>query len=359
MISEAVYYRRLFISIVASILLNGLFLWAIFTSHFAWVVWFNGKPKPRTVKEIPHLILIHRQPKIPPRTFLETDASQAVKEAPKDATFYSEHSTVATQTTSSEVKPGDIPKANGSNTKTMATETVRLTKPSPQPVQPKSAQAESLKELPVSGKSLAVSAPQVTSHIPQAPPKTGDYTFLKTMPSAVHPTPLEEQSQPSLQTIPQKSLHAPSSPQQLTSRDPIAPVLSSQANPSDPNREVIASMSKLDGGVNRTGKALAFNSAESPFASYDKKIIAKIGVYWQYLVANKFYGEKVGEVEITFKLLADGRVAELHVARNTANAVLAGWCLEAIEKSTPFAPFPESMRAIVGDSREGSLTFAY
>lgn len=346
MISEAVYYRRLFISIVASILLNVLFLWAIFTSHFAWVVWFNGKPKPRTVKEIPHLILIHRQPKTPPRTFLETDASQAVKEAPKDATFYSEHSTVATQTTSSEVKPGDIPKANGSNTKTMATETVRLTKPSPQPVQPKSAQTEPLKELPVSGKSLAVSAPQGTSHIPQAPPKTGDYTFLKTLPSAVHPTPLEKQSQSS-------------SPQQLTSRDPIAPVLSSQASPSDPNREVIASMSKLDGGVNRTGKALAFNSAESPFATYDKKIIAKIGVYWQYFVANKFYGEKVGEVEITFKLLADGKVTELRVARNTANAVLAGWCLEAIEKSTPFAPFPESMRAIVGDSREGSITFAY
>ena len=118
-------------------------------------------------------------------------------------------------------------------------------------------------------------------------------------------------------------------------------------------------MSKLDGGVDRVGKALAFNSAESPFASYDKKVVGKIGAYWHYLVANKFYGETVGEVEITFRLMADGRVIDVRVARNTANVVLAGWCLQAIEESSPFAPFPESMKAMVGDHREGTITFNY
>ncbi len=124
-------------------------------------------------------------------------------------------------------------------------------------------------------------------------------------------------------------------------------------------KESHENMSKLAGGVRRTGKVMAFNSAESPVAGYDKKVIGKIAAYWQRLIEGKFYGEKVGEVEISFKLLADGRVTELHVIHNTANEVLAGWCIQAIENSGPFDPFPESIRTEVGEYREGSMTFAY
>ena len=59
------------------------------------------------------------------------------------------------------------------------------------------------------------------------------------------------------------------------------------------------------------------------------------------------------------KLLADGRAGEVKVEQNTANAVLAGYCVQAIEKSAPFPRFPDALRALVGDSRDATITFNY
>ncbi len=334
---HSTYRNRILLSFGFSLLLNIVFLWLFLVSQVSQ--WMQSKEsRKQWTKEVPHLVLVERplEPaKSRSKTFLETDANQAVIEKPKETVFYSEHNTIATQTAPSPVKPGDIPKADGHHTKSLATENVLVapkpsSSPPPSPPQPISKATESSSTHPIS-------SPQTVIDLS----KTKELALLKTSP------PPKEKSLS--ETRPPKTVENPSQPSSPSMTIP---------QPSS-NREVLAAMSKLEGGVPRVGKALAFNSAESPFASYDKKIIGKIGAYWQYQIVDKFFGEQVGEVEISFKLLSNGRISELQIHRNSANEILANWCIQAVEKSAPFSPFPDTMKALVGDSREGTITFAY
>jgi outer membrane biosynthesis protein TonB len=336
--SDHQYRYRILVSIGISLLLNFFFLWLILSASFPRLAWLTEKPKSKITKEVPQLVLIKKvplpEPPPRPKVFTETDKSQASPEKPKDAEHYSEYNTVATQTSPSITpKPTDVPKSEGENTKTKATESVLLTPPS-QPLFPEPPIPEQPSKLP----EREISPPTPPSPQKAADlPKSSDLAILKSAPP---------ESKPAPQAEPRPS---PKQPSVNTARGPPVP---------NSPREIPTAKSKLDGDV-RQGRATAFNSAESPFASYDKKIIGKVGRYWQAQIENKFYGEKTGEVEISFKLLADGRIADLRITRNTSSIVLASWCLQAIQKSAPFESFPESMRVLVGGSRDASITFAY
>jgi outer membrane biosynthesis protein TonB len=357
--AESEYLRRFFASIGLSVLLNLLLLAIVSSSGLSNLLRLSERPKPKGKSEAPQLVL---QPKplppmlpepefLKPKTFLETDASQASPEKPKNAEFYSEHSTVATQVAPSPVKPGDVPKADGSNTKSMATESVRpgpKAPPSPPPSPPAAPPSPpAAKAAPAQPATPPSPPPQPTPPSPLPPlPKEGDLAMLRREPPP-KPAPRTEAS-PGI-----KPSEAPAAPSPRAPPSPSAPSVPTT------EREVMAAKSKLDGGVGRTGRALAFNSEESPFASYDKKVIAKIGANWNFLIESRFYGETVGQVVISFKLLADGRAGEVKVEQNSANAVLAGYCVQAIEKSAPFPRFPDALRALVGDSRDATITFNY
>lgn len=358
---DAKYRKRLAVSFAASFLLNFFLLWLFVATSFTDLLKVGEKPKPKSKKEASRLVLIQRtQEPLPSKkhvqTFLETDPDQAAKERPKDADFYSEHNTLATQIEKSPVKSNTIPKADGKNTKTMATQNVPLPGSPPHPAISESQDSSQPQqsESPPEKQQASPSTPNAPPKPPVETLKAGDLALLKT-PSSSEKSQWDRPQDPN----PQKQ-----SPQALPQAPPASsnhsapPALKTPLGQPTP-REVLAQMSKLEGGVPRTGKALAFNSAESPFAAYDKKIIGKIGAYWQYQVTDRYYGESVGEVEISFRLMSDGTITELKVTRNSANNVLAGWCLQAIEQSAPFAPFPESMKALVGHSRTGSITFAY
>jgi outer membrane biosynthesis protein TonB len=351
--SDAAYRRRIWISILVSFLINFGLLWVFLVSNLSK---FTFQPSRTDKKKQPmQMVLIKKKPEVKPlpeaaaqkpriKTFLETDASQASPEAPHDAKFYSEHNTLAAQPNPSPIKSNEIPKADGQNTKTMNTETVRaIHKPS----SPSTPAQQTPPQEPAPVSKPATQPPQVAS-APKAPPvqisKSGDLALLRETP------PIKDK-------IPEGDEFKKESPKLMTPTAPRAP----PTPPSSLNeaREVLASKSKLEGGVDRTGHALGFNSEASPFASYDKKIISKINSYWQYQVVDKFYGEKVGEVEISFKILSSGQVAEVEVVSNTANSVLAGWCVRAIQESAPFDPFPEAMRAMQGDYREALYRFYY
>lgn len=359
---EAEYLRRLFVSIGLSILINLLLLAVVSSAGLSQLLRLSERPKPKGTPEAPKLVLVPKPspPLLPEpdflklKTFLETDPSQAAREKPKNAEFYSEHNTVATQVTPSAVKPGDVPKADGSNVKSLATENVRPgpgNPPSPPPAPSSPPVPPTPKTPPTDSAPSAATPSPPASSAPQPPlpppAKESDLALLRREPPPKPPAPKAETP-----PAPPKPHEAHPAPAHSASA-PVAP-----SQPST-DREVLALKSKLDGGVGRTGRALAFNSEESPFASYDKKVIAKIGVNWNYLLESRFYGETVGQVVVAFKLLVDGRVSELRVTHNTANAILANYCVQAIEKSAPFVAFPESLRAMVGDSRDATITFNY
>jgi periplasmic protein TonB len=334
--SDQAYRRRMSASVGFSVLLNFLFLWLLLTTNISNFRLSPEKPKPKPKTEAPRLVLIQKpQPPAPKeersKTFLEVDPNQASTKTPENAKFYSEKSTLAGQKEETEIKSTDIPKLDGKNIKTMALETVTSQKiPNPPAVETPKPEPE---------KTAKPQAAEKTKPAP-APPSPMEVALLKPQ------KPMEETESDKKEIDTSKKQGAPSN----KSLPPVPPTPQSQ-------KVVPNAQSKLSGGV-KGGKAIGFNSAESPFAPYDKKIIAKIGAYWQYQL-EKYYGEKIGEVEISFKLLADGRISDLRVTKNTANLVLAGWCIQAIERSAPFEPFPPSMMAMVGSSREASITFAY
>ena len=346
--SPEAYRRRLLISIYLSCVLNFFLLWLVLSIKLPQPGAFDQKSKSPTRMEVPRLVLVKQPPpKQKTQTFLETDPSQAVKQRPEDADFYSEHNTLATQTKATPLKSADVPKADGNNDRTPATESVlpasakaTADKPNAKPPPP-SPPAEQPVKPTENIKPTPVSQPQTKPLV--TPSRTGDLAILRETP-AVKPSPAVEPRPETPQTAPPAVSPAPA------------------VTPSQ--REVITQKSKLDGGVQRTGKALAFNSAESPFAKHDKKIIAKISGYWNELIKHKlnsggYGGEVVGEVQIDFKLLENGRISDLRITHNTANTILASWCVKTITDSAPFDPFPEFMRALVGDHRDGMITFTY
>jgi len=96
--------------------------------------------------------------------------------------------------------------------------------------------------------------------------------------------------------------------------------------------------------VDRFGIA-AFDVSESAWGPYVKEVRERIGREWLGIVRRRFAGERMGRVTIRFDILADGRVTGVETEENTAGAMPAGWCVEAIERAAPFAPFPDSLRS--------------
>jgi hypothetical protein len=140
---------------------------------------------------------------------------------------------------------------------------------------------------------------------------------------------------------------------------PAHPPSSSQ--PADSSgRTIVTPKTKLTtAGVSRTG-VTAFNVASSPFGEYDKKVVAAVQSRWYALINRYGIYERAGVVTIHFKLHDDGTVHGLLVRDNSAGEILALYCQKAILDSSPFDPFPDNLRVLVGqEPREVDFTFYY
>ncbi len=104
---------------------------------------------------------------------------------------------------------------------------------------------------------------------------------------------------------------------------------------------------------------LAFNSPNSPFAEYDKKIVGKVGLRWKELV-DQLNAKETGETEIAFRLFSDGKVDSVAIKRSTISTALANYAIQAIKESAPFEPLPKSMQPfLTNDFREGTIVIEY
>ena len=49
------------------------------------------------------------------------------------------------------------------------------------------------------------------------------------------------------------------------------------------------------------------------FRSYDENVVNKIGVQWSRIMADRFYGEYAGKVEVAFRILESGKLADIKI----------------------------------------------
>jgi outer membrane biosynthesis protein TonB len=171
------------------------------------------------------------------------------------------------------------------------------------------------------------------------------------------PVPLPEPPQP--ETPPAKPELSLQQPPPAPASPPSPPGGTGSAG-SASEREIAARKSKMNTiGVTRLGIA-AFNVAESPFGAYDKVIVRAVQSRWYALIEKNGLYERGGEVTIHFQLLADGSVTNAEVKSTSAGEILALFCQKAIVESAPFAPWPEQLRAYLGnDPRDIDFTFYY
>jgi hypothetical protein len=331
-----------------------------------------------------------------PKQFIETDNSQVTGEKPKQTDFYSDRSTVAANPMNPTTKTSETPFLDGNDTRMLSTENVapKLAPSRPQPVTPSPQVAMLAPAKPATAAPLLkpVDLPQrkpeeARDEVKSPGENKGAKEGTEKKGALEKPKPVPEEglkSQPetklAMLTPPPvpKTVPMPKPEPPQTETPPAKPELSLQqpppAPPSPPpsppggtgsagsvsEREIAARKTKLNTtGVTRLGIA-AFNVEESPFGAYDKQIVRAVQSRWYALIEKNGLYERAGEVTIHFQLLADGTVTNAEVKSTSAGEILALFCQKAIVESAPFAPWPEQLRAYLGNEpRDVDFTFYY
>ncbi|MBM3858754.1 MAG: hypothetical protein FJ395_03785 [Verrucomicrobia bacterium] len=357
-------------------------------------------------KETPPLSVPAPAPPARPKQFIETDSNQVTGEKPKETDFYSDRSTVAANLQNPTAKTGEMPYLDGKDTRMLSTEDVtprrtppgvplppsRPTPPSPPSPAPAhamlapskpAASAPLLKPLDLPRRPPQEAKPEVKSlgenkglkegterkgalekpkPVPEEGLKTQPETKLAmlTPPPTPKTVPMPPPEPPQPETPPAKPELSLPQPPPVPPSPPSSPAGGTGSAGSGSEREIAARKSRLTSvGVTRLGIP-AFNVAESPFGAYDKAIVRAVQSRWYALIEKNALYERAGEVTIHFQLLPDGSVTNAEVKATTAGEILALFCQKAIVESAPFAPWPEQLRAYLGNEpRDVDFTFYY
>ena len=275
--------------------------------------------------DLPRLVLLESKP----TQFIETDASQETKERPKLPTpFYSDRNTLMAD--QSRKQDQNRPEIKGRDNPVPTTADVALSKSSPPAPAPKPPAPEE--------------KPKPAEKPPsQEDPSNKEFAMLR--PNSVEAKPVQPDE------IPVEAEKV--DPAEMTSPE------QARAPPSrKPQRTLATEASTLTGGISRKG-VISFDTRESPAGYYEKILFQTIQQRWYLLVGDR-YRNQAGNVRIEFDLKSDGEVSNVAVqADSSLGPVLANLCKQAIVESSPFRPFPSSLRTLVGDSRRIKIIFQY
>ena len=261
--------------------------------------------------------------------FVEVDPTEAAREAPKNAKFYSSENTIASNPNPAEKEQ---PKIDGRQEK--VPKTFDTLKPAPQPLQP---------------------APE--------PPKTVTKTPTpEQKPAPQRPTPPED-TKLTREQKPGETLLARAvprtEPQQPPPEQPRRPRTVAEAKA---QKGIIEGQkTRQEGGVRRNTIGHNLDVRKSPFGSYDRMFIEAVQARWFNLLDERdFAGGQAGRVVLEFRLNHDGRITALRVIESDVDEILSWLCQRAILDPAPYREFPSDLRRMLShDYREVRFTFYY
>jgi len=105
----------------------------------------------------------------------------------------------------------------------------------------------------------------------------------------------------------------------------------------------------------------SFNVKATGFGAYDRMFIDAVSSRWYDLLDNLSYdGYKQGKVVVQFSLNYKGEITDIKVLENSVTDLLALMCEKAVRDPAPFGEWSREMRLAVGeDSRRITFTFYY
>ena len=251
-----------------------------------------------------------------PLLFVETDPTQAPKDAPKNAKYYSSHNSVAANPDAQ--IDTDVPKIEGTQTHVPKAETTDRSKAMPlQPSPPKNSSSEEAKT--------------------KGGQKPGDLAMAK-----INPSP--DQNQGENDGTPVIAHQRPRTLAEARQQSAI------------PGQKI-----KQEGGVLRQHISASFDAVGTPFGDYDARVIAAIQQRWYDLLENPaFARDRTGHVVVEFRMNYDGRISDMHVIESDVGDLLSYVCQAAIKDPSPYDRWPSDMRRVMnGDSRVVRFTFFY
>ncbi|MCU0784101.1 MAG: hypothetical protein MUF81_08670 [Verrucomicrobia bacterium] len=248
-----------------------------------------------------------------PLVFINVNPQHAVTEPPKNAKYYSSHSSKAANPDANRVT--DTPKITGTQTQVPKTEDVPREK------------FEKLQPSPPAAQDQSEAKPKPTL-------SPGDLTMAK--PDLNPRTDNGDAERPRPRTL--KEAYAR---RQMNQR---------------PGQKM-----KQDGGVKNIRLDPGFDVKATGFGAYDEAFIDAVSSRWYALLENiRYDGYQHGKVVLQFHLNYDGRITEMKVAESTVGEMLGLLCQKAVLDPAPFEKWPREMRLMVGsDSRPIQFTFFY
>lgn len=105
----------------------------------------------------------------------------------------------------------------------------------------------------------------------------------------------------------------------------------------------------------------SINVKGTQFGAYDEAFVEAVSQRWYDLLDSQNYAlDRRGKVIVRFHLNYDGSISDMQVLQNDVGELLGTVCQDAIHDPAPYAPWPEEMRHLVGQTyREITFTFYY
>jgi hypothetical protein len=115
------------------------------------------------------------------------------------------------------------------------------------------------------------------------------------------------------------------------------------------------------GGAHEVALQPTLDAKATAFGAYDEAFIDAVTARWyQLLDAQQFAYDRTGSVTLSFHLNYDGSISDMKTQQSSVGTLLATLCEDAINDPSPFAPWPEDMRRMIGANyRDITFTFYY
>lgn len=344
-------------ALAASFLFHLLLLLAVETGgRLGWwpqILSFPGS-LPRPAATLPQIELeIDVSPPGPEAvlTYIDVSPAQATAETPPEAKFYSALNAQA-------ANPGPLADSNVPEIKGTQDEVVRTvdstarstpttTASEAEPVPPvRESEAQPLQPALLEPKPVAARPEPAPQPRPAEPSvrEPGDLAVLKPTPETVPPV-----AEPVAPPVPEP----PPAPPRRRTLDQFLLTSNPAASPGERMRQA--------GAARRHATEASFDVKSTEFGAYDAAVIAAISKRWYDLLDARYVSPtERGKVVLEFRLTAEGEITHMREMENTVSAELGLICQRAVMEPARYAPWPRSLRALVGkDYRQVKFTFHY
>lgn len=274
--------------------------------------------------------------------FVEVNPDTITPDAPEDATRMSNANTLAANP-EPEKKDEPVPNIDGKREESRKTFDTTV---APTPIEPPPKPAPELKQLV-----------EKSAAPPPGGAPTGETTQAKPVaaPKTEVPQPL-----PVDKPVPESKENTPRAAEEAQ-QPPPKKKFKTLAQAREAKGIIVEEKKKQEGGVRRINLQASENVKASPFGDYSLKLIAAVQSRWFELLDERKYSyERTGQVEVTFRLHADGHVTAIDNKPSAVGENLTLICILAIDQAAPFGPWPTAMRSWYGkDFTDVTFTFNY